>query len=155
MVENMGSNEKIRVIIADDHPAVRISLRRLLSRQDDIQVIGEAANGAEALQKVGELAPEVLLLDIEMPVMDGIEVARRLQGGKSAVRVLILSAYSDEEYIRMVMDQGVYGYLTKDEHPSEIANAVRQAASGKKIFRKSHSFQDYPLGLQGLSGGMG
>jgi DNA-binding NarL/FixJ family response regulator len=146
----MGSLDKIRVVIADDHPAVRVSLHRLLNRQEDIQVIGEATDGAEALQMVADLTPHVLLLDIEMPVLDGIEVTRRLRGGKSPVRVLILSAYSDEEYIKLVMEQGVYGYITKDEHPNVIADAVRQVASGKKIFRKSKSVQEYSLGYHGL-----
>jgi DNA-binding NarL/FixJ family response regulator len=90
-----------------------------------------------------------LLLDIEMPVMDGIEVARRLRRAKSPVQILILSGYADEEYIRMVMDQGVSGYLIKDDPPSKIAEAIRQVANGKKVARKALSVQEFTLGYQG------
>jgi DNA-binding NarL/FixJ family response regulator len=151
----MVSKEGIRVLIADDHPAVRVSLHRLLDRQEDIQVVGEAANGEEALRMAEEVLPQVLLLDIEMPVMDGIEVARRLCCARSPVRILILSGYADEEYIRMVMEQGVYGYLIKDEPPVRIAEAIRQVAFGKKIGRKALSVQDYSLGYRGLRGNLG
>jgi DNA-binding NarL/FixJ family response regulator len=145
----MGSIEGIRVLIADDHPAVRVSLHRLLDRQVDIKVVGEASNGEEALRMSEEVSPQVLLLDIEMPVMDGIEVARRLRRAKSPVQILILSGYADEEYIRMVMDQGVSGYLIKDDPPSKIAEAIRQVANGKKVARKALSVQEFTLGYQG------
>ncbi len=146
------TSEKIRVLIADDHPAVRGSLHRLLSRQEDIQVVGEAKNGEEALSMADAFRPDVLLLDIEMPVLDGIEVTRELHREKSTVRVLILSGYADDEYIKLVMEQGVFGYLVKDEPPARIAEAIRTVAHGKKVPRRKLSVHRSVFGYQGLSG---
>jgi DNA-binding NarL/FixJ family response regulator len=129
---NMGKEELTRVVLADDHEVVRQGLKRLLDRVPEIEVVGEAKNGLQALQSVEELNPDVLLLDIEMPVMDGIEVARRIQQAKIKVRILILSAYDDREYIRALLDIGVSGYLIKGDAPSKIIEAVRGVASGQK-----------------------
>jgi len=124
----------IRVILADDHPVMRMGIRNLLSRSKDIQVIAEAGNGVEALRLVDELKPDVLLLDMEMPVMDGVEVARRLRSSKSAVKILVLSAYNDRQYILSVLEQGAAGYLTKDEAPDTIVEAVRSVARDEKAW---------------------
>lgn len=121
-----------RVVLADDHVVVRQGLKRLLNRVPEIEVVGEASNGLEALQSVADLRPDVLLLDIEMPVMDGIEVARRLQQQHVEVRILILSAYDDREYIRALLEIGVSGYLIKGEAPGKIVEAVRGVARGKR-----------------------
>lgn len=120
-----------RVVLADDHDVVRQGLRRLLDRAPEIEVVGEASDGLEALQYVQELEPDVLLLDIEMPVMDGIEVARRLRDSNVDVRILVLSAYDDREYIRALLDIGVSGYLVKGEAPGKIVEAVRGIAHGQ------------------------
>lgn len=122
----------IRVILADDHVVVRIGIRNLLSRSPDISVIGEASNGVEAIQLVNELTPDVLLLDMEMPELDGVEVARRLRTAKSSVKILALSAYNDKQYILSMFDQGASGYLTKDEAPEKIIEAVRGVANGEQ-----------------------
>jgi DNA-binding NarL/FixJ family response regulator len=145
------NSKKIRVLIADDHPAVRQSLQRLLNRQKDIQVVGEAINGEEAISLVSRIHPDVLLLDIEMPVIDGIEVTRELRHEKSGVRILILSGYADQEYIRLVMQQGVFGYLVKDEPPARIADAIRTVASGKRISRKKQPVENFRFGLPGTA----
>jgi DNA-binding NarL/FixJ family response regulator len=122
-----------RVVLADDHDVVRQGLKRLLDRAPEIEVVGEACDGLEALNSVKELQPDVLLLDIEMPVMDGIEVARRLQeDANGKVRILILSAYDDHEYIRALLDIGVSGYLVKGEAPGKIVEAVRGVAQGQQ-----------------------
>src|SRR5512144_580482 len=105
----MSKDATTRVVLADDHTVVRQGLKRLLNRAPDLEVIGEASDGLEAINSVQELHPDVLLLDIEMPVMDGIEVARRLQEMGIKVRILILSAYDDREYIRSLLDNGVSG----------------------------------------------
>jgi len=144
--------EKIRVLIADDHPAVRLSLHRLLTRQGDIQVVGEAQDGEQALRMADTFHPDVLLLDIEMPVLDGIEVARELRSEKSNVRILILSGYADDEYIRLVMEQGVFGYLVKDEPPAQIADAIRLVAHGKKVPRRKLSVHNSWFGYQKVGG---
>jgi DNA-binding NarL/FixJ family response regulator len=122
----------IRVILADDHVVVRIGIRNLLSRSADISVIGEASNGVEAIQLVNELKPDVLLLDMEMPELDGVEVARRLRAAKAPVKILALSAYNDKQYILSMFDQGAAGYLTKDEAPEKIIEAVRGVAAGEQ-----------------------
>lgn len=130
--KGMGKVATTRVVLADDHDVVRQGLKRLLDRAPEIEVVGEASDGLEALQSVKELQPDVLLLDIEMPVMDGIEVARRLQASNVKVRILILSAYDDREYIRALLDIGVSGYLVKGEAPGKIIEAVRGIAQGQK-----------------------
>lgn len=128
----MTTEAPTRVVVADDHDVVRQGLKRLLDRAPEIEVVGEARNGLQALQSVEDLQPDVLLLDIEMPLMDGIEVARRLQEAKFEVRILILSAYDDREYIRALLEIGVSGYLIKGDAPSKIVEAVRGVASGEK-----------------------
>jgi DNA-binding NarL/FixJ family response regulator len=121
----------IRVLVADDHQVMRQAVRKLLSQRADIQVVGESENGREALKLVEELKPDILLLDMDMPVMDGVEVARRLRKTKSPVRILVLSGYDDQSYIRLVLEQGVCGYLTKEEAPGKIIDVIRQVARGK------------------------
>jgi DNA-binding NarL/FixJ family response regulator len=131
--------EKIRVVIADDHAIMRVGIRNILTRSERINVVGEASNGAEAINLVDELAPDVLVLDMEMPVMDGVEVARQLQAGASPVRILVLSAYDDRQYIMEMLNMGAAGYLIKDEAPEVIVDAVLSIARGEKgwISRKA------------------
>lgn len=129
---SMGKGTATRVVLADDHVVVRQGLKRLLDRAAEIEVVGEASNGLEALNSVRDLHPDVLLLDIEMPVMDGVEVARRLRESNANVRILVLSAYDDQEYIRALQDIGVSGYLVKGEAPGKIVEAVRGVAEGQK-----------------------
>jgi DNA-binding NarL/FixJ family response regulator len=123
---------KIRVIVADDHPVAREGLRNLLKQAVDIEVVAEANNGTEVLSLVEELTPEVLLLDMEMPGLTGIEVASRLQAIKSPVRILVLSAHNDKEYIQGLLASGAAGYLTKEEVPQTIVEAVRGVARGEQ-----------------------
>jgi DNA-binding NarL/FixJ family response regulator len=131
--------EKIRVVIADDHTVMRVGIRNILSRSNEITVVGEASNGAEAIDLIDDLMPDVLILDMEMPVMDGVEVARRLQASGSPVRILVLSAYDDRQYILEMLNMGASGYLIKDEAPEVIVDAVRGIAKGEKgwISRKA------------------
>lgn len=131
--------EKIRVVIADDHAIMRVGIRNILSRSKDITVVGEASNGAEAITLVDELSPDVLVLDMEMPVMDGVEVARQLRQNNSPVRILVLSAYDDRQYILEMLNLGAAGYLIKDEAPEVIVEAVQSIAHGEKgwISRKA------------------
>ena len=153
----MGKEATTRVVLADDHDVVRQGLKRLLDRAPEIEVVGEASDGLEALQSVEELQPDVLLLDIEMPIMDGIEVARRLQEANIKVRILILSAYDDREYIRALLDIGVSGYLVKGEAPGKIVEAVRGIAQGQKgwvspqVRKKLEKMQDFTNKQNSLS----
>lgn len=147
----MTKGTTTRVVLADDHAVVRQGLKRMLDRATEIEVVGEASDGLEALETVKKLQPDVLLLDIEMPVMDGIEVARRLQEWSGKVRILVLSAYDDREYIRALLDIGVSGYLVKGEAPGKIVEAVRGVAQGQKgwvspqVRKKLEKMQDRAL----------
>jgi len=135
-----------RVVLADDHEAVRKGIKTLLRPARDIVVVGEAKNGEDTLKKVDELSPDVLLLDIEMPGINGIAVARKLKENKQEIRVLVLSAFDDQEYIEELMTLGVSGYLVKGESPDKIIEAIRGVARGengwlspqvaKKIYKK-------------------
>ncbi len=124
--------KKIRVLLADDHPVVRAGIRALLSSAPDIEVVAEAKSGAEALAQVAELQPAVLLLDMEMPDISGVEVAKKLKAEHSAVRVLALSAYDDAQYVKSLLESGAAGYITKEEAPEMIINAVRGVAQGQE-----------------------
>lgn len=121
-----------RVVLADDHAAVRSGIRFLLERAPDITVVGEASNGIDALRLAKDLVPDVLLLDMEMPGMKGVEVARQLQTIRSPVRVLALSAYDDKQYILGLLASGASGYLIKEEAPDIIVEAVRGVSRGER-----------------------
>ncbi len=122
---------KIKVLVAEDNNIIRLGIRRLLNKSQDIEVIGEARNGVEALALVGEIEPDILLLDVEMPLMNGIEVARTLKKSGRSTRILVLSAYDDQEYIREMLLNGASGYLLKDEAPERIVDAVKGVAQGE------------------------
>jgi DNA-binding NarL/FixJ family response regulator len=123
---------RIRVVLADDHPIAREGLRTLLEKTDDIEVVGEAGDGVEALTMVAQFAPDVLLLDMEMPGLIGVEVARQLQANGSGVRILALSAHNDDQYIKDTLASGAAGYLIKEEIPQTIVEAIRGVARGEQ-----------------------
>jgi DNA-binding NarL/FixJ family response regulator len=130
--ENRLNETKItRVVLADDHAKVRAGIRMLLEPLPDVQVIGEASDGLEALNLVLSLAPDILLLDMEMPKLSGTEVASRLREHGSEVRILAVSTYDDQQYILNMLNNGAAGYLTKDEVPEILVNAVRGIARGE------------------------
>lgn len=127
-----NQDEQIRVILIDDHPVVRSGIRNILEEAGDIVVEGESDNGEAALRLVEELSPDVLLLDMEMPGLSGVEVAQELQHRGAEVKVLALSAYDDEHYIRELLSSGAAGYLTKEEAMDAIVEAVRGIARGEE-----------------------
>ncbi len=120
----------IRVLLADDHPVMRSGLRHLLEKSGEIEVVGEAATGAEALELAGSRAPDLLLLDMELPDLQGTQVARQVQQRHPQVKILALSAHADPLYIRGVLEAGAAGYLLKDEAPEMILEAIRGVARG-------------------------
>jgi DNA-binding NarL/FixJ family response regulator len=122
----------IRVVVADDHPVVREGTIAILTKTPDIVVVGQATNGIQVLEIVNTLLPDILLLDMEMPGLTGLEVAQQLRKDNSKVRVLALSAYNDEEYIRGILASGAAGYLVKDEAPDVILDAIRGIFRGEE-----------------------
>ncbi len=124
----------IRVIVADDHTIIRSGLKALLDREPDIEVVAEAADGRQAVQKAQELLPEVILLDIAMPNLNGIEAARQIAARHERMGIIILSMHSDESYVLRALKAGARGYLLKDSPEGDIMNAVRAVNSGKAYF---------------------
>lgn len=121
----------IRVVIADDHRVVRVGLEQLLSTFDDIQAVGFAEGGEEAIALCMALDPDVLLLDLSMPDVDGIEVTDQLRDTAPRTRVVVFTSFSDRERIVRALDAGAIGYLLKDAEPEEILAAIRAAARGE------------------------
>ena len=119
-----------RVLLVDDHPILRISLTRLLDAEADIEVVGSVSNGADALQVVAETSPDVVLMDLSMPGMDGVETTRAIAASGSAARVVVLTSFSDRGRILDALDAGAIGYLLKDAEPDELMRGVRSAARG-------------------------
>jgi len=118
-------SNKIRVLLVDDHAAVRTGVRRLLENARDMLVVGEAGDGFQAIKMVEELEPDIVVLDVEMPRMNGLAVARQLTDQHAAVKILALSAYDDRQYILGMLDQGAAGYMIKDEVPEMLVQAIR------------------------------
>ena len=127
----------VSVLIAEDHAVVREGTRKILEAESGIEVVGEAADGAEALKLAAALQPDVLLVDVRMPIMDGLEVARQIRSVAPQTKVVILSAHEDDRYIFAAMEAGASGYLLKTAKGSEVASAVRSVAMGQTILHES------------------
>ena len=121
----------IRVLLAEDHGIVRAGLQDLLSNVEDFEVVGAAADGAEAVALAAARRPDVVLMDLLMPVLDGTEATRRIVGADPAVRVVVLTSFSDGERILEALDAGAIGYLLKDAEPEELFRSIRAAARGE------------------------
>lgn len=125
---------RIKILIADDHPLVRESIRNILARHPDFEVVGEAENGEEALKKTEDLLPDVLLIDISMPKLSGIEAARIVRREFPSTRVLVLTGYDNEEYVYQIVKSGAGGYVLKDATKEELARAICAVMKGEKFF---------------------
>lgn len=122
----------IRLLLAEDHPVVRVGLERLFANEQDIELVGAATNGAEAVELADRLRPDVVLMDLSMPVVNGVEAARQIVSGHDGkVRVVVLTSFSDREEIMAALDAGASGYLLKDADPEELVRGVRAAARGE------------------------
>jgi len=124
----------ISVLIADDHGVIRDGLGRLIDALDDIELAGTANDGAEAVERSRELTPDVVLMDLDMPTMDGIEATRRIVEERPGTAVLVLTSFSDRARILGALSAGACGYLLKDAHPDELLRGVRAAAVGEAPF---------------------
>jgi DNA-binding NarL/FixJ family response regulator len=123
----------IRLLVADDHPVVRAGMVAVLGEEPDFEVVGEAGNGAEALALVPRLAPDVVLMDLRMPVMDGAEATARITGLPQAPRVLVLTTYDTDADILRAVEAGACGYLLKDAPTAVLADSIRRAARGETV----------------------
>ncbi|MBO9624738.1 MAG: response regulator transcription factor [Microbacterium sp.] len=123
----------IRLVIADDQALVRGALGALLDLEPDLQVVGMAADGAEALRLVAELAPDVCLMDVQMPGMDGVETTRMLRAANPRTRVLIVTTFARPGYLRSALDAGASGFIVKDTPAEKLADAVRRVHSGMRV----------------------
>ncbi len=123
--------QRIRVLLADDHRVVLSGFRSMLDAQSDIEVIGEAANGREAVEKAEQLHPDVVVMDVTMPVLNGIEAVRQMVKVAPTIRVLALSMHKDAVYVREMLRAGAKGYLLKDCQEADLLSAVRAVYSGK------------------------
>ena len=121
----------IRVLIAEDHSVVRAGLEQLLTGVDDIEVVATASNGAEAVEGVARLRPDVVLMDLVMPELDGTEATRRISAADGEVKVVVLTSFSDRNAIVDALDAGAIGYLLKDAEPEELVRGIRAAARGE------------------------
>jgi DNA-binding NarL/FixJ family response regulator len=123
----------IRVLVADDQALVRAGFAMILDAQDDIEVIGEAADGMQAVEQGRQLHPDVVLMDIRMPVIDGIEATRRLAAASPASRILMLTTYDLDEYVYQALRVGASGFLLKDVLPADLIRAVRTVLTGEAL----------------------
>ena len=132
-------NKPIKILLADDHTIVRQGLSRLLEDQTDLRVVGEAIDGRMALEKATELKPDIVIMDIAMPLMNGIEAAKRIRKQLPETKILILSMYSHEHYIHQLLETGISGYLLKDSSGRDIISAIKAAMKGETFLSPSIS----------------
>ncbi len=125
--------KKITVLICDDHALFREGVKTVLSAQPDIEVVGEASDGKEAVERAIRLGPDVVLMDISMPVLKGFEAVRRIRKGRPDVKVLILTVYDDEDMVARCLDSGAAGYVLKDSPPLQLVYAIQTVYQGEQF----------------------
>jgi DNA-binding NarL/FixJ family response regulator len=123
----------IRVLVADDQSMIRAGFRMLLSREEDIEVVAEASNGLEAVEKAGRFEPGVVLMDIRMPELDGLEATRRIIAADPAARILVLTTFDLDEYVYEALRAGASGFVLKDDPPEQLIAAIRTVAAGDAL----------------------
>jgi DNA-binding NarL/FixJ family response regulator len=128
---NADGTPPIRVVLVDDHAVIRAGLEQLLAGTDDIEVVGTAANGAEALDVVRRIQPDVVLMDLQMPEVDGVAATRSIMAARLGVDVLVLTSFSDSERIIAALDAGAVGYLLKDADPEDVLQGIRAVSRGE------------------------
>ena len=124
-------SDPVKVVLVDDHAVIRAGLEQLLAGTDDIEVVGTAANGAEALDVVRRLRPDVVLMDLQMPEVDGVAATRSIMSEELGVDVLVLTSFSDSERIIAALDAGAVGYLLKDADPEDVLQGIRAVSRGE------------------------
>ena len=130
-------SEIIRVFITDDHPIVRRGIKQLLDTEPDIEIVGEATNGREAVADIDRLKPDIVLMDLVMPVMDGIEATRQIKAAHPSIQILVLTSFATDDKIFRAIKAGALGYLIKDTGPDELIQAIRQVHNGQPTLHPS------------------
>ena len=125
---------RIRILLADDHTLIRQGLRKVLEEQPDWEVVAEAGDGREAVRRAEELLPDIAIIDVAMPLLNGIEATRQMAKRAPGVKILVLSMYADEAYVTQMLDAGAAGYLLKDSADVDLFNAVAAVARGETFF---------------------
>jgi len=139
---------KIRILLADDHPLLRRALKHVLAEQTDFEVIAEAGDGLEAVKLANELIPDVAILDISMPNLNGLEATKQIKKDHPSIGILILTVHNDNEHILGLLQAGAGGYLTKSVYGDEVINAVRALVSGETVLSPSVSQQILKYAIQ-------
>ena len=138
--EGVASQQEVwRVVVVDDHELLRAGTRRILEDAPAFRVVGEAEDGEGALTEIDQLVPDAVLVDIRLPTMNGIELARRIVATHPDMTVIILSAYDDEDYVRAALAAGVSGYLLKTTPSHELVDAITEACGGRRVLDRSVS----------------
>jgi two-component system response regulator NreC len=123
-------SDRVKILLADDHTIVRQGLKLILSAHPDMEVVGEAANGREAVEMADKLRPDVVLMDVQMPELNGIEATKKMVAAQPRIRILVLSMHKESVYVREILKAGARGYILKDAIDTELLNAVRSVAKG-------------------------
>ena len=129
-----AAKQKIKVLVADDHPVVRKGLQMCLARQERLKIVGEAADGDEALRLARQLAPDVVLMDISMPRMNGLAVTEALRKEMPKIKVLVLSIHTNKEYVFRIIQAGAHGYVSKEAPPEDLLRAIESVHAGEPFF---------------------
>jgi len=129
--------DKIKILIADDHAVVREGTRRILEQEEDLEVVAEAGDGEEAVRQATRLKPDVAIIDVAMPKLDGIEATKQIKSACPTITVLILSAYDDDQFVFSLLEAGAAGYLLKSVRGSELVDAVRAVQAGESVLHPS------------------
>jgi DNA-binding NarL/FixJ family response regulator len=131
------NGDRIRVVLVDDQELVRAGFRVILGTEDDIEVVGEAGNGAEAVDRIAELGPDVVLMDVQMPDVDGLEATRRILAADDTTRILILTTFDLDEYVYEALGAGASGFVLKDDPPEQLLTAIHTVAAGDALLSPS------------------
>jgi len=138
---NQHKSNKIRILLADDHPLLRQALRSVLEKQHDFEIIAEACDGEEAVKLATELIPDIVIMDISMPNLNGLEATKQIKANCPKIAILVLTVHSDSEHILSILQAGAGGYLTKSVYGEEVINAVHALVSGEVVLSPSISRQ--------------
>jgi DNA-binding NarL/FixJ family response regulator len=148
--------EKLRIVLAEDHNTVREGIKLLVNAQEDMEVIGEAGDGEAAIELVKKLNPDIVLMDISMPVLNGLKAAKKLRSLYPDIKILTLTRHTDDGYLRQLISAGANGYVLKQSAPSELINAIRSVGSGRSFLDPSVTQKvmgGYASGRTSLRGG--